>query len=199
MRCKIVFFFTQHLCNETQRMTNGKETAFWDIFNSIPYGNSIVKSYSTPATLNRVSHLLSFMMFKQPLTSQTCQLSLAVPRVFGLEKDIIFLLTTSVTMLLVLLICVSASQWQVEGQRRLGEISVDLVGFSNLYVHEDATDPTEKYSLLLSTFNPIPFTSDTSYIFRHIGKYLDDLTSFTPTPLYDDFTFPREPSQTPGK
>merc|ERR1711976_893639 len=97
----------------------------------------------------------------------------------------------------VFFLCACALKWRVEAQRRLGEVAVDLAGFSNLYEHEDATDPTERYSLLLSTFNPIPFTSDTSYIFRHIGKYLNDVGSIQPQPLYDDFTWPREPSQTP--
>ena len=83
--------------------------------------------------------------------------------------------------------------------RFLGTRNVSLAGFSNLYTHDDASSPTEKYSFLLSTFNPIPFTRDTTYFIEHIGKYLDDFANAPLTVVNDRFNWPREPSQTPGK
>jgi len=82
--------------------------------------------------------------------------------------------------------------------RFLGARDVRLAGFSNLYVHDDSSNPTERYSFLLSTFNPIPFTRDTTYFFHHIGKYLDDFANAPLTVVNDRFNWPREPSQTPG-
>ena len=82
---------------------------------------------------------------------------------------------------------------------KLGEIKVPLAGFSNIFVHEDATDPLEKYSIILSTFNPIPFTRDTSYMYRHIGKFLDNLAEVKGLALDKRLTWPREPRQIPSK
>merc|ERR1711976_726138 len=110
---------------------------------------------------------------------------MGVPDNFKMES----LLSTAL-----LLLCVFAS---LEAQRLVGHINVEFPGFSSLYVHEDATDPTEKYSLMLSTYNYVPFTSDTSYMYRHIGKYLDDLSSAKDQALGIDFTWPREPKQNP--
>merc|ERR1711976_14438 len=100
----------------------------------------------------------------------------------------------SLPSIALLLLCATAS---LEAQRLVGHIDVDYPGFSSLYIHEDATDPTKKYSLMLSTYNPVPLTSDTSYIYRHIGKYLDDLSAAKATALGERYTWPREAKQTP--
>jgi len=70
-------------------------------------------------------------------------------------------------------------------------------GFSNIYEHPEWTDPRERYSVVLSSFSPIPFTIDTSYIYRHLGKDLGNLASVRGRVLDDEFIWPREPSQIP--
>ena len=84
-----------------------------------------------------------------------------------------------------------------EGQKLLGSIPVQRAGFSNPFIHEESSDPQTRYSVLLSTFNPVPLTRDTSYVIREIGKYLDNLEAVVPEPLYNRFVWPREPAQIP--
>ncbi len=81
----------------------------------------------------------------------------------------------------------------------LGEFKVARAGFSNVFVHEDAVDPKEKYSIILSSFNPVPFTRDDTYMYRHIGKELDEIASIQGQSLSNSLNWPREPSQTPSK
>lgn len=58
---------------------------------------------------------------------------------------------------------------------------------------------SERYSILLSTFLPVPDTRDPSYIYLYLGQYLDDVESAEGTVLYDEFFWPRRPEQTPGE
>jgi len=101
------------------------------------------------------------------------------------------------SILAVVFLVFGAAYAQDPTLRFLGTRDVRLAGFSNLYIHNDSTDPTAKYSFLLSTFNPIPFTRDTTYFIHHIGKYLDDFANAPLTFVHNRFLWPREPSQTP--
>ncbi len=66
------------------------------------------------------------------------------------------------------------------------------------FPQQEVVSLSERYSVMVSTFIPIPLTRDASYTFLHLGEYLDDVTQAEPTLLHDDFTWPREPQQNPG-
>ena len=51
------------------------------------------------------------------------------------------------------------------------------------------------YSLLLASFNAIPFTEDNLYGFQYIGEQTGNTTSIEPEVLSDSLLWPREPSQ----
>ena len=85
--------------------------------------------------------------------------------------------------------------WQL-----IGEIKVDLPGFLNIYQHRDAAVPDERYSLLMSSFLPVPDTDeDRLYMYPFIGKYLSNVTLAERRILSTGLVWPREPSQIPSK
>ena len=57
-----------------------------------------------------------------------------------------------------------------------------------------------RFSLLLASFNAIPFTDDTLFGFQYLGEWIfpANLTRM-PDVLSDSLLWPREPSQMPGK
>jgi len=67
------------------------------------------------------------------------------------------------------------------------------------WVNEGATDPLEKYSLLVDTVNSAPLSRDLTYVFRDVGKYTDDMTQLQRQQITGDFQYPRNIAQTPGK
>ena len=84
--------------------------------------------------------------------------------------------------------------WQL-----IGEIKVDEPGFLNIYQHRNATVLDERYSLLLSSFLPIPDTDDRLFMYPFIGKYLSNVTLAERRILSTGLVWPREPSQIPSK
>lgn len=82
--------------------------------------------------------------------------------------------------------------------RPLGSFDMRRPGFTEIFTHTDPADDTEQFSFLVSTFNPIPGTTDEVFFVRYPGKYLDD-PSVTPYEIVgEDYTWPREPSHIPG-
>ncbi|CAH1790844.1 unnamed protein product [Owenia fusiformis] len=88
----------------------------------------------------------------------------------------------------------------VQGQKLphlVGSFAADTPGFTNLYEHRFPKNPKEKYSLIFSSFLPVPFVSDQILAVKHIGKFLGNVGAIKPGVLADDLTWPREPSQIP--
>ena len=82
--------------------------------------------------------------------------------------------------------------------RELGSFEMRRPGFTELYEHTDPADPTERYSFIVSTFNPIPGTVDEVFFVTYPGKYLDN-PSATPYEIVGEgYTWPREPDHIPG-
>jgi len=81
--------------------------------------------------------------------------------------------------------------------RYLGQIDARQAGFSALYEHPNPSDPTERYSLALSTFSPVPLTRDDVLWFEYPGKYLNDIPNMQKDVLLSGILWPREPGQVP--
>ena len=83
--------------------------------------------------------------------------------------------------------------------RKVGEWDVLDAGFPSVFEHPNPADATERYSMLLSTFLPIPGVVDPTYMYIHPGKNLQNVQRVTNITLGDQFVWPREPSQVPSK
>ena len=83
--------------------------------------------------------------------------------------------------------------------RYLGRIATDNPGFTNFFEHANPSAATERYSLIFSSFLPVPFVEEYTRIIPYVGKSLTDLNSTDIRELSNKPTWPREPSQVPSE
>ena len=81
----------------------------------------------------------------------------------------------------------------------LGSFSISNPAFVTLYENPAAVVAKDKYDLIISTFNPVPFTTDTVSAVKRIGQYVGDVKNIVPETLTTKTTWPNEAAGVPGK
>ncbi|XP_069133848.1 uncharacterized protein [Argopecten irradians] len=76
--------------------------------------------------------------------------------------------------------------------RNLGSFPISYPGFTTVYPKS-----TGEIDLLISTFDPIPFSTDTAQIVPGIGHYLKSVSSIRPALITNHVTWPNEVSGVP--
>ena len=71
-------------------------------------------------------------------------------------------------ILLTYLLFVCVSEVTSQEIRELGSLSMRRPGFTAIFEHDDATDATEQFSIIISCFNPIPGTRDDVNFIRYV-------------------------------
>ena len=84
----------------------------------------------------------------------------------------------------------------------LGAVEMTLPSFTNVYDHWHGEDTgpgprSEKYSIIISSFNALPDTEDFIFLLKHPGQYLDDVQNSEVRTITQDVNCPREPRQIP--
>ena len=82
--------------------------------------------------------------------------------------------------------------------RYLGALPMNYPGFSIQYDNGPTDDPTERYSILQTTFSATTEQREDIFMIEYPGKCLDDPTSCEVFNVGDDFDWPRKPGQIPG-
>ncbi|KAL3842781.1 hypothetical protein ACJMK2_020767 [Sinanodonta woodiana] len=81
---------------------------------------------------------------------------------------------------------------------QIGSFHVQNPGFVSIYSKANYSHRTEKYDLLICTFNANPLTHlDSAQIVRGIGKYVGSFSTVRPEVLTTDVKWPNEPSGVP--
>jgi hypothetical protein len=88
--------------------------------------------------------------------------------------------------------------------RFLGNFTANHPGFLSLIKTKDSGNTSDEYSLYISSFNGIPFTTDHVYCIPSIGRVLQGLDQqtlnrLTVTSLTKNIVWPNEVNQVPGK
>ena len=78
----------------------------------------------------------------------------------------------------------------------LGNFSISYPGFTTLYPNISSNGTT--YDLIISTFDPIPFTKDSVYIVRNVGRFVKNVRTIKPEVIADSLTWPNEAAGIPG-
>ena len=81
----------------------------------------------------------------------------------------------------------------------LGALPMNHPGFSIQYDHGDVTEPTERYSILQTTFSATTDQREDVNMIEFPGKCLDEPQSCDVYNVGDDFDWPRKPGQIPGR
>ncbi|KAK3103545.1 hypothetical protein FSP39_020030 [Pinctada imbricata] len=76
--------------------------------------------------------------------------------------------------------------------RRVGQFSMTNAAFTNLYENKNATNPREKYDLILSSFSGNPFTGGTVEYVRGVGNWMNRLSSTQTQTLANRMSWPNE-------
>ncbi|XP_060084562.1 uncharacterized protein LOC132563824 [Ylistrum balloti] len=76
--------------------------------------------------------------------------------------------------------------------KKLGSFPISYPGFTTVYPRSSG-----EVDLLISTFNPIPFSTDTAQIVPGIGHYLNNVQSIKPALITSHVTWPNEVSGVP--
>lgn len=80
----------------------------------------------------------------------------------------------------------------------LGSFKISNPAFVTLYENPASNFSVNRFDLIISTFNPIPFSTDTVEIVKGVGKYITDVTKIRPERLTTKTTWPNEATGVPG-
>jgi hypothetical protein len=83
---------------------------------------------------------------------------------------------------------------------KVTSFAINYPGFTALYEVLDSNSPDVKYDLLISTFDPIPFSKDSVQVVHGIEQHLlTNSTNITPKIITTKVTWPNEISGVPSK
>ncbi|KAJ8298842.1 hypothetical protein KUTeg_022902 [Tegillarca granosa] len=81
--------------------------------------------------------------------------------------------------------------------QKLGSFPISFPAFTNFYPNLKATTILDRYDLLISTFDGIPFSTDSVQIVEGIGNFIHNVSSIKPKVLTNSVTWPNEISGVP--
>jgi len=81
---------------------------------------------------------------------------------------------------------------------RFGSYSIPKPGTIGWYVEPSATDPKDRYHLLVDTYSNLAGTNDNAYVFLKVGHFLRNPGSLNRLQIGNGFKFPRNIDMTPG-
>ena len=107
-------------------------------------------------------------------------------------------MTSSALLVGLLAIGLLRSPACVQGFSLVGELPVSKPTTVGWWIVPPASDPRDRYSLLVDTVNTAILSRDLTYVFRQVGRYTDDLTKLQRKQISGNFQYPKNISQTPG-
>ena len=102
-------------------------------------------------------------------------------------------------LLNLILILQNAVQNEAQNLTYLGSLPMNYPGFSIQYDHGETQDPTERYSILQTTFSATTDQREDINMIEFPGKCLDEPATCGVYNVGDDFDWPRKPGQIPGE
>ncbi|ESP02367.1 hypothetical protein LOTGIDRAFT_205101 [Lottia gigantea] len=79
----------------------------------------------------------------------------------------------------------------------LGSFKVPHAGFTEVVEDHHSNNPKDKFHLFISSFNPIPLTTDYVYEVAHIGSHLGNVAGIKPKVATTTVTWPNEVNEVP--